>query len=233
MKWFIFSTSMLQIGLTAGKRTRGAKGYVASAIFILAERVTYGACYSFTIEEHQLCCELLKGGISMNTTIQDREAASMAEEGVIPALHAALIRYCLSLTGKRQDAEDLAQEAWLKTLAAPQSESHANPQALLLRVARNSWVDQTRRKAVYAKLIDRERTSAAVSTDPLSPMLEQTFHSLLQRLTPRQLAVFLLRDVFGYCVAEAAQLLQLTEGAIKAAHYRARRTLPAVLLRAR
>lgn len=41
-------------------------------------------------------------------------------------LQSSLIRYCLSLTESRWDAEDLAQDTWVKALAAFNSLSHTN-----------------------------------------------------------------------------------------------------------
>jgi RNA polymerase sigma-70 factor (ECF subfamily) len=60
-------------------------------------------------------------------------------------LHNVLHRYCLSLTGSSWDADDLAQDAWVRTIEALKRFGHANPEALLLRVAKNSWIDQSRR----------------------------------------------------------------------------------------
>jgi RNA polymerase sigma-70 factor (ECF subfamily) len=54
------------------------------------------------------------------------------------------------------------------------------------------------------------------------------FHALIKHLSPLQRAVFLLRDVFGYTGQETARLLNTTEGAAKAALFRARQAMSAV-----
>src|SRR5690349_12705162 len=61
-------------------------------------------------------------------------------------LQAALFRYCLSLTGSVQDAEDLSQQMWMKTIRRLAEHGHANPEAFLLRVAKNGWIDECRRR---------------------------------------------------------------------------------------
>ena len=47
----------------------------------------------------------------------------------------------------------------------------------------------------------------------------------LEALTPVQRAVLLLRDVFDYSVREAADALEMTEAAVKAAHLRGRKAM--------
>ncbi|MCM3749578.1 RNA polymerase sigma factor [Paenibacillus pasadenensis] len=138
----------------------------------------------------------------------------------------ALRRYCLALTGKPWEAEDLEQSVWCRALAYPGWENHANPEALLLRIARNLWTDQQRRNALSQRLLPELM--------PLQPETEQQadswelelmLHSLDRRLTPLQLAVWLLREMHGSAIAETAKRLGMTEGAVKAAMHRARRAL--------
>jgi RNA polymerase sigma-70 factor (ECF subfamily) len=58
--------------------------------------------------------------------------------------------------------------------------------------------------------------------------IEIAFQALINHLSPLQRAVFLLRDVMDYSIAETARLLVTSEGAVKAAHHRARHSLKAV-----
>ncbi|WP_339279235.1 RNA polymerase sigma factor [Paenibacillus sp. FSL W8-1187] len=144
----------------------------------------------------------------------------------------ALRRYCLALAGSRWDAEDLEQSAWCRALAYPGWEAHANREALLLRIARNLWTDQQRKKALHQRSLpelaaaepNREASGEAAGGWELGTML----HSLGRRLTPLQLAVWLLREMHGSSIAETALRLGMTEGAVKAAMHRARRALGAV-----
>ncbi|MFC5470631.1 RNA polymerase sigma factor [Cohnella suwonensis] len=147
----------------------------------------------------------------------------------VERMNAALSRYCLSLTESRWDAEDLAQETWAKTLGAKIGPNHLNPEALLLRIAKNTWIDRSRRYATLKRLLRTER-SGDMSTSPDEGDLaaESAFEALMAAMPPLQRSAFLLRDVFGYSAVEAAALLRTTEGAVKAALHRARQALPRV-----
>ncbi|OXM14864.1 RNA polymerase sigma factor [Paenibacillus herberti] len=144
----------------------------------------------------------------------------------------ALRRYCLALAGSPSDAEDLEQSAWARALGYPGWDGHANKQALLLRIARNIWTDQQRRKARHQRLLPELFPDQAAAYMPQQHMdsweLETMLHSLERRMTPLQLAVWLLREMHGSSIAETAERLGMTEGAVKAAMHRSRRALAAV-----
>src|SRR5262249_39673110 len=55
--------------------------------------------------------------------------------------------------------------------------------------------------------------------------VSMAFLVALERLTPRQRAVLLLRDVFDYSVKEAADALDLSEPNVKTTHHRARQAM--------
>lgn len=144
-------------------------------------------------------------------------------------LNAALRRYCLSLTGSAWDAEDLAQDTWLKAKRIWNGAGHANPEALLLRIAKHTWIDQARRKTVLSRILRRERAEAeTASADSALFELEALFQSLKRHMSALQRTVFILREVLGYSIAETAARLDTTEGAVKAALHRARGSLSRV-----
>ncbi|MDQ8733620.1 RNA polymerase sigma factor [Paenibacillus sp. LHD-38] len=145
----------------------------------------------------------------------------------IERLYAVLYRYCMSLTKSKWDAEDLVQDTWLKSMRAALYTTHKNPEALMLRIAKNTWIDQLRRKNQFHLILQQGMQMEAVS-DTSSLDHEASLYGLIQHLSPLQLAVFLLRDVFEYTAAETAELLQTSTGAIKAALHRAREALHAV-----
>lgn len=143
------------------------------------------------------------------------------QEADAARLRKTLVDYCYGLTGSLWDAEDLAQETYMKALPFMDTVgSMANPSAYLSRMAKNRWIDQLRRQK-RASVLEKEaaRTerpeAAEIDSEPVLAML-------LRQLTPVQRAVFLLREAMNLSAKETASLLQLSEGAVKAALHRAR-----------
>lgn len=146
----------------------------------------------------------------------------------LPRLQTALNRYCLSLTSTLWEADDLAQEAWLKALDTLRERSHPNAEALLLRIAKNAWIDQGRKRSVHEKLL-RLKPSGTVESEAFGTLeIELALTAVVKHLSPLQRTVFLLRDVIGCSISETAARLRTTEGAVKAAHHRARQSLSMV-----
>lgn len=163
----------------------------------------------------------------MNTAHLIDKDSAVSNETRMEQLQTVLYRYCLSITCSPWDAEDLAQETWLKAFATSKLTSHNNHEALLLRIAKNTWIDQSRRKNVLNRILEREHMKvAAVDSNPIEA--EKIFQVILKHQSPLQRAVFLLREVFGYSIKETGEILEMTEGAVKAAHHRARQTIGAI-----
>jgi len=146
----------------------------------------------------------------------------------IEQLNAALGRYCLSLTKCQWAADDLRQTTWIKFLESAKLQQHNNVEALLLRTAKNKWIDLVRREIVLERILYSFKEQFEVSDHDSSLKklnLELAFQLLIKHLTPIQRAVMLMRSVFGYSSAETAQKLLTTEGAVKTAFHRARNNL--------
>lgn len=154
------------------------------------------------------------------------------EDNNLEQLNALLNRYCLSLTQSVWDSEDLVQDTWLKSLEKIKDQQHNNPQALLMRTAKNAWIDQMRRRKVFERILDKEVEQAEKNGDAVMDNstlnMEMAFHFLMKHLSPLQRTVLLMRSVLGFSVAETAEKLQTTEGAVKAAYHRARKELQAI-----
>ncbi|NGM84594.1 RNA polymerase sigma factor [Paenibacillus sp. 7124] len=155
------------------------------------------------------------------------EEEKLPDDSGIIQLQAALKRYCLSLTRSSWDAEDLVQDTWVKALD-PLRSGHGNPEAFLLRIAKNTWLDAARRKTALSQKLPLLLGPAAVTQGSGDFAAEMALQAMMKHLSPLQRTVFLLRDVLEYSAAEAAALLGTTEGAVKAALHRARRALPAL-----
>jgi RNA polymerase sigma factor (sigma-70 family) len=135
------------------------------------------------------------------------------------------------LLGSAADAEDAVQEAFLHWQAADRQLIRV-PAAWLTKVVTNLCLDRLR--SAQAR---RERTAGAWLPEPLldgDPMLgpadtvEQresvslAVLTLMERLSPVERAVYVLREAFSYSHAEIAEILDITESASQQHLHRAR-----------
>ncbi len=140
------------------------------------------------------------------------------------------------LLGSAADAEDAVQDAFLHWQAADRSLIKV-PEAWLTKVVTNLCLDRLR--SAQAR---RERTAGAWLPEPLldgDPMLgpADTFEQresvslavlmLMERLSPVERAVYVLREAFSHSHGEIAEILGLTEAASQQHLHRARARIAA------
>ncbi|MCH0538609.1 sigma-70 family RNA polymerase sigma factor [Streptomyces sp. MUM 203J] len=138
------------------------------------------------------------------------------------------------LLGSATDAEDTVQDAFLHWQAADRRRIRV-PEAWLTKAVTNLCLDRLR--SAQAR---RERTVGAWLPEPLldgDPMLgpADTFEqresvslavlTLMERLTPVERAVYVLREAFSHGHAEIAEILGITESASQQHLHRARRRI--------
>ncbi|MEV5409538.1 sigma-70 family RNA polymerase sigma factor [Thermopolyspora sp. NPDC052614] len=136
------------------------------------------------------------------------------------------------LLGSAADAEDVVQDAFLRWQAADRDRIKV-PEAWLTKIVTNLCLDRLR--SAQAR---HEHTAGASLPEPLldgDPMLgpadtaEQresvslAMLLLMQRLSPHERAVYVLREAFSYDHAEIAGILDITESASQQHLHRARR----------
>jgi RNA polymerase sigma-70 factor (TIGR02957 family) len=129
------------------------------------------------------------------------------QEELRPYLFAIAYR----MLGSVADAEDVVQEAFLRYHAA--DEEPESPKAYLATITTRLAIDQLRsaraRREVYPgewlpePLVEDEALRHAETADSLS----LTFLHLLEKLSPVERAVFLLREVFDYPYEEVARIV--------------------------
>ncbi|MFD1954558.1 sigma-70 family RNA polymerase sigma factor [Paenibacillus thailandensis] len=135
--------------------------------------------------------------------------------------------YCHSLAGNDWDAEDLMQDVLIKALhAIRRFPERPVSRSFLYRIAKNAWIDRCRaeRKRCGDTAFDEDYHPSArftVNEWLARELLEQ----LAESLNPRQMVLVILIDAFAFSAAEAAELLGMTEGAVKEGLKRARRRL--------
>lgn len=202
----------------------------------MVRRFAYLLNHLIRLQDIQRCSKMIsdhKGGAPLMTLLHIQPQIDCPAKPINPINEyskeqmLSLYKYCLSLTGHVADAEDLMQDTFLKILSARQKGLPISEQeAYTIRTARNTWVDTTRRRTYFNNYI--EQYPLLLSDSPAQPCpqdIELAVQQLMDLLSPWQQAVFMLRDLFGYSAAETAQRLETTEGAVKAALYRARTIL--------
>ncbi|MEU0086408.1 sigma-70 family RNA polymerase sigma factor [Streptomyces sp. NPDC006274] len=167
----------------------------------------------------------------MDSTDIDRFDTSRFEAG-----RNRLASLAYRLLGSATDAEDAVQDAFLHWQAADR-QSIKVPEAWLTKVVTNLCLDRLR--SAQAR---RERSVGAWLPEPLldgDPMLgpADTFEqresvslavlTLMERLSPLERAVYILREAFSYGHAEIAEILDITESASQQHLHRARHRVTA------
>ena len=146
-------------------------------------------------------------------------------EPIRPKLHA----YCLRLSGSVWEAEDLTQESLLRAFAVmARGDLHGEhsridrADAYLSQIATNLWIDRLRRQRRHAAALEAERTTAPSSVSDMTVVTSAAGVALFERTSPQERAAVVLRDVFDFSLAETADILATTPGAVKAALSRGR-----------
>jgi RNA polymerase sigma-70 factor, ECF subfamily len=144
---------------------------------------------------------------------------------------------CYRMLGQATDAEDAAQEAFLKAYRALRAYDASRPfSTWLLAIAAHHCIDRMRRRHIQEVSLDgmpKWRWMPAVVEDPENAALEadesDRISRLLQALPDEYRVVVVLRYWHDLGYAEIAEMLNDTESAVKSRLHRARRQLAAAL----
>lgn len=143
------------------------------------------------------------------------------------------------MTGCPADAEDVVQETYLRALARPPKDLSAPLKPWLVAVAANLARDLLRRRRaqVYPGIwlpgpapLEKELEERSAVDPPQEgfDLLESgsyAFLVALEKLTPQQRAVFLLREVFDHSTEETAAALGMSAANAKVTLHRAKKAL--------
>jgi RNA polymerase sigma-70 factor (ECF subfamily) len=138
--------------------------------------------------------------------------------------HERLYKALYFVTGNRQDAEDLAQDAFLRLWERwDDIDRIADPTGYLFRVALNGLRIQRRRAAIaLRRLLPMERRDEFAEAE-----MRADVHRLLLGLSPRQRAALLLVDLLGYPSEQAARILRVRPSTVRNLASQGRRALRA------
>ncbi|MFF0343354.1 RNA polymerase sigma factor SigJ [Kribbella sp. NPDC004875] len=128
-----------------------------------------------------------------------------------------------NVLGSVADTEDVLQETWLAWSGRTDVE---NPRAYLVRVAVNAALARrasiNRRKEEYVGPWLPEPVLTPIDPVERTEAVSLAMLVVLETLTPLERAVFVLHEVFGYRLAEIAEILGRTPAAVRQLAHRAR-----------
>lgn len=153
-----------------------------------------------------------------------------AFEGFRPRLEAIAYR----MLGSAAEAEDAVQEAFLRWEAADRAQIRV-PEAWLTRVLTNLCLTQLKsaraRREVYVgqwlpePVLGGDPMLGPADTAEQRDSVSTAVLVLMERLTPNERAVYVLREAFAYSHAEIAELLDITEVGSQQIFHRAKQHL--------
>jgi RNA polymerase sigma-70 factor, ECF subfamily len=149
-------------------------------------------------------------------------------------LRPLLFSIAYRITGSVSEAEDAVQETWLRYAASPAQPASAKAflSAVVTRISINVLRSARSRREEYVgpwfpeplledPYQDPERSAELADSVSMAALL------LLERLSPLERAVFVLREVFGFGFAEVASAVERSEAACRQLAVRARRHMDA------
>jgi len=170
---------------------------------------------------------------------QVRDGNEHAFEALVNAHSARIIGLAWKLVGNRADAEEIAQEAFLKLYRGVSSlRGESRVATWLYRTVTNLAIDHLRRQKLKRKIFffrqsEEEQDPLESVADPAASPREQLLAGetgrrlarALEKLSTRQRMIFTLRHHEELPLKEIAGLLKLEEGTVKAHLHRAVSTL--------
>jgi RNA polymerase sigma-70 factor (ECF subfamily) len=148
-------------------------------------------------------------------TFPGERGEGLVFEELVAAHQALVLRTAYRLLGRMEDAQDAAQEVFLRLLRNLRR-IEGDPRAWLYRVTVNVCRDHQRRQKPWGELhpnlkdaaLDPERTLAIDERKRL-------LMSGLQKLSERERAAVVLRDIEGLSTAETAAIMGVEEVTVR------------------
>jgi len=162
--------------------------------------------------------------------VRDDRAADNSFAAALLRNRSRYLGLAYRMLGSRADAEDVVQEAYLRA-GAPGTAAE-DPERYLFRVVANLCIDRLRAERVRRRDYTGPWLPEPVVSDDLPGETAELAESLslgllllLERLSPAERIVFVLREAFDLGFAEIAALLGVSEDACRQRFARARRHL--------
>src|SRR5262249_34152361 len=153
---------------------------------------------------------------------------------LVYAYQDSVYNLCYRMLSERTEAEDAAQEAFLRAyLNLQRYDPSRSFKTWLLTIASNHCIDRLRRRRMKWLSIEEDPLpNLSLSSDEPEPedetvLREQSaeIQTILSTLNPDYRAAVILRYWYDYSYSEIADILDTTESAIKSRLFRARQIL--------
>lgn len=160
--------------------------------------------------------------------MNDSIRAGMVE--LLPRLR----RFAFSLTGSRDQADDLVQETCARALArVDQWQPGTRLDSWMFRIAQNIWLDRLRADRVRNESVELDAGADVIGSDGRivteSALTLSAVNAGIAKLPPDQRVLVSLVCVDGVSYKEAAQILDVPIGTVMSRLARARASLHAAL----
>lgn len=175
--------------------------------------------------------------------LQASKGDQKALEAIVKATEKSVYTYALSLLRNREDAMDVAQNAYVKLWQTlPSFRGVCTPMTWLYRILKSSALDYIRHKQVTQSKTDPLETEEGlafdpkdedVSADPVEAYEQKekilAVRKALRELPERDRELIILRDINGLAYEKIAEIESLPLGTVKSRLCRARRLLKRIL----
>jgi RNA polymerase sigma-70 factor (ECF subfamily) len=169
-------------------------------------------------------CEVTAGDLALTTFSKDA-FNGRTFDGLVAAHERMVLRVAYRLLGRLEDAQDAAQEVFLR-LFRNLDRIGADPKAWLYRVTVNVCNDHHRRRKTAVEFDSRPHPAADPAPDPERALALEERKRLvtegLQMLPERERAAVVLRDIEGLSTAEVAGILGVEEVTVRSQVFSAR-----------
>ena len=154
-----------------------------------------------------------------------------AFEALIEQTHKAVYGLVFRLVGNHDDAADVMQETYLRIWRSLRSyRGDAAFATWAYRIAANAAMTHLKRRGREAEPVDPAGLAPLERPVQADEQLDgETLDGALARLPAAMRTVLVMKDVYGFSLAEIAKQVGATEGAVKVRVFRARRRLAAEL----
>ena len=158
-------------------------------------------------------------------------------EGVIQEYHRDILNFLYRLVGNRAEAEDLAQDTFIKAYKKLESlEESEKMKSWLFSIARNVTIDFFRKNKNHSIPLDStilenyaQATAVDYRSDVMASEISVELKKTIEQLSSEDRMIVKLLYYEGFSYKEICDLLQINQNTLKSRLHRARKVLLAAI----